>query len=82
MNPLRMSPTTSKFLSSGITNIIISDDTCILSMQKKSYAVLIITKLLPTAQFTKEKNRRMLTWLVIISLKFQISLDIRIGKAN
>ena len=35
MNPLRMSPTTSKFLSSGITNIIISDDTCILSMQKK-----------------------------------------------
>lgn len=30
-----MSPNTSKFLSSGITNIIISDDACILSMQKK-----------------------------------------------
>lgn len=35
MNPLRMSPNTSKFLSSSITSIIISDDTCILSVQKK-----------------------------------------------
>lgn len=39
-------------------------------------------KLLPKAQFTEEKNRQMLTWLIIISLKFQILLDIRIGKAN
>ena len=49
---------------------------------KKSYAVFIIMKLLPKAQFTEEKNRRMLAWLIIISLKFQISFDIRIGKAN
>lgn len=39
-------------------------------------------KLLPKAQFTEEKNRRMLAWLIITSLKFQISFDIRIGKAN
>ena len=39
-------------------------------------------KLLPKAQLTEEKNRQMLTWLIIISLKFQILLDIRIGKAN
>lgn len=48
-----------------------------------SYSVFVIMKLLPTAQFIKEENRRMLTWLTIIAfLKFQISVDISIGKAN
>lgn len=40
-------------------------------------------KPLPTAQFTKEKSRQILTWLIIIIfLKFQISIDIRRGKAS
>lgn len=49
----------------------------------KSYCIFVTVKPLPTAQFTKEKNRQMLTWLIIIIfLKFQISIDIRRGKAS
>ena len=40
-------------------------------------------KWLPTAQFTKEKNRRMLTWLIItVFLKFQISVEIRVKETS